>query len=411
MRRFTFFAPIILQGAASLLAIPILIWRFGPDVWAEIAFGQSVGGYLTLLALGGYDINGVTRLYQSTDRVRVLHESLRVRAILLGLVSMILIALSFSDRTSLVWPSAMVTVTTALTFNWAFVAQNRSLALVLSDIAPRVASALGGLAMVAAGSPPWVYLSCLGAGSVLAGVVGYLAARPPYQGITMSPPSARSTRIVRALLIQLPAAGSSVMNGLTLYGPVLLIVALYPSSAATLILVDRLRAQLVALGAPISNVVLATLKDFRDLSEYSHRGLRWLLGAAVLTPAIALPVFISGVQILTNDAIALRFHQALVASAVVGVSLLSFVLPATLIAPAGRIASLPIIHLGSFCLFALVSYLFADIADGIEVYLLASLAFYSAIVAAMVATLRRALNSSDGPRLVGGSPTSLGPFP
>jgi hypothetical protein len=154
MTRLGYFgATVLLNGAISLLTIPIVVSVVGADSWASMATGQSIGASLAALVLFGWGLTGPGTVAMTTPdgRPQLYLDSLTARAVLLlpslALQAGVTLAVAPSDKfVAVVSGTAMLLA--GASANWYFTGSGRSGLFLTLDTVPRVAGTIAGLLLV-----------------------------------------------------------------------------------------------------------------------------------------------------------------------------------------------------------------------------------------------------------------------
>jgi hypothetical protein len=178
-----FGASVLLNGAISLITIPIVIAVAGADPWASMATGQSIGNSIGVLVAFGWGLTGpATIAMASVDRRPGLFlDSLFARgALLLPLILIqALVTVAIVPHAKFVAFVAGLAMTLAgVSANWYFTGESRPGRFLLLDTVPRVLGTVVGLLLVVLTDELLFFALAQLAGSLLAlGVSSYVIFR------------------------------------------------------------------------------------------------------------------------------------------------------------------------------------------------------------------------------------------
>ena len=153
-RRFGLFgASVVLNGAISLITIPIVIAVAGADPWASMATGQSIGNSIGVLVAFGWGLTGPATIAMSAIERRpgLFLDSLFARGALLLplLIIQALVTMAIVPHAKFVAFVAGLAMTLAgVSANWYFTGEARPGRFLLFDTVPRVCGTVAGLLLV-----------------------------------------------------------------------------------------------------------------------------------------------------------------------------------------------------------------------------------------------------------------------
>jgi hypothetical protein len=231
----------LLSGVTSALVIPVLIGSAGPDGWASLAVGQSIGNLGGVVLGFGWAVAGPTAVAgMAPERRRVyLKHSLLIRLIAFSPVGLaaggIAAAVPTADRTACAL-AALAACSLGLSAGWYYVGLARPGRFLRLETLPRVAATIGGGALVLMGAPLAAFPVLALVGSVVATT---LAARVVHVTPGDHEPLsfARATRVISQ---QRHAAVTGLLASVYMNLPVIAVSVLAPANLPSYALVDRL---------------------------------------------------------------------------------------------------------------------------------------------------------------------------
>ena len=290
---------VLLNGAISLITIPIVIAVVGADPWASMATGQSIGNSIGVLVAFGWGLTGpATVAMASVDRRPGLFlDSLFSRAALLLplLLVQALVTVAIVPHAKFVAFVAGLAMTLAgVSANWYFSGESRPGRFLLLDTLPRVCGTVAGLLLVVLTDELLFFALAQLAGSLLAlGVSSYVILR----GHDLDFREAARWRTILARLGEQRhgVVATGLQAGAT--PAILAIVAVTaPASLPLFVLADRLSKFVGMAASPLIQVFQGWVPAARGgellrritLSARVTTALGVLAGAAY---AVLLPVF------------------------------------------------------------------------------------------------------------------------
>lgn len=144
---------VVLNGAISLVTIPIVVASAGADHWASLATGQSIGGWFAVLVIFGWGLTGPTSIAAArvADRPTMFLDSLLARGALLVpvLIAQSIVTAAIVPHEKLVALIAGAAMTLAgASANWYFTGEGRAGRFLLLDTVPRVAGTITGMLLL-----------------------------------------------------------------------------------------------------------------------------------------------------------------------------------------------------------------------------------------------------------------------
>lgn len=238
-----FGASMVLNGAISLITIPIVTGIAGADHWASMATGQAIGASFAVIVIFGWGLTGPVTVASTpvAGRPAMYLDSLLARIVLLIPVLLVQLAVTVAivPHQKLVAFVAGVAFTLAgASANWFFVGEGRAGRFLVLDTVPRVAGTLLGAALLVATGDLLLFAVAQLAGSVVALVASAVVIVRGH-GLRYRE-AARRARIVTTLREQRHGiVATGVMAAFT--PAVLAIVAVTaPSALPAFVLADRL---------------------------------------------------------------------------------------------------------------------------------------------------------------------------
>ena len=307
---------VLLNGAISLITIPIVIAVAGADPWASMATGQSIGNSIGVLVAFGWALTGPASIAMALPEKRpgLFLDSLFSRgAILLPLILVqALVTMAIVPHAKFVAFVAGLGMTLAgVSANWYFTGESRPGRFLLLDTVPRVLGTVTGLLLVVLTDKLLFFALAQLAGSLLAlAVSSYVIFRGQHLDFREA---ARWRNIVARLAEQRHGVvATGLYAGLT---PAILgIVALTaPASLPLFVLADRLSKFVGMATAPLIQVFQgwvpaasgAELLRRISLSARITVALGLLAGGVY---AALLPLFS---ELLTHDQVAVDVSSAI----------------------------------------------------------------------------------------------------
>lgn len=249
-----FAATVLLNGAISLLTIPIVVAVVGADSWASMATGQSIGASLAALVLFGWGLTGpaTVAMTEPSGRPQIYLDSLSARAVLLlpsfALQAVVILAVAPSDKfVAVVSGTAMLLA--GASANWYFTGAGRSGLFLTLDTVPRVAgTVLGLLLVVNTGNLLYFALAQL-AGSVFAMVASALVIltrrKLDYRA------ALRWSRIVTSLVQQRHGILATGLNAAFTPAALGVVAVLAPATLPVFVLANRLISFIGMAASPL----------------------------------------------------------------------------------------------------------------------------------------------------------------
>ncbi|MET0861703.1 MAG: hypothetical protein ABW091_11835 [Microbacterium sp.] len=349
---------------ASLAIIPAMIGADGPEAWAAIAVGQSIGGIAAVALAYGWGLTGPATVARAdaAERLREYSESILVKAILfipLALGAGILGAVLVPSHALLAVVGALSTTTIGLTASWYFVGLSRPYAMFVLETVPRVLGTAVGIVLMLAGAGALTGVLCQ-----LAGMLAAFAVCSVW--IFRTAGVQRDRRLPRRRLrLVLASQGLGVSSTLLSAGyvaaPLLIVSAVAPLALPVYAIVDKVQRQVSVALNPFVTVFQGWVPraDGSLLASRVRRAL-WLsaafsaaLGAAMLIVAPQFILWLGGSQIhpaygtlaLMAVFVGLNLFESVVSRAIlVAIDRMSVVATATLL---GGILGLPLVAFGA----------------------------------------------------------------
>lgn len=162
-----------LNGAMSLITIPIVTGIAGADHWASMATGQAIGASFAVVVIFGWGLTGPVTVASTPAAARpaMYLDSLLARFVLLApvLIAQLLVTIAIVPHEKLVAYVAGVAMTLAgASANWFFIGEGRAGRFLVLDTVPRVAGTLAGALLLAATGDLLLFAVAQLAGSVVA---------------------------------------------------------------------------------------------------------------------------------------------------------------------------------------------------------------------------------------------------
>ena len=255
---------VVLTGVASLLTIPVVSSYAGPESWAAIAVGQSIGTLAGAFVALGWAQTGPTDVARSDNatRARIYGDSLGTRFLagLIALPPVLLLSFVLSHNDRLTTSGAAVSaLLIAAGSNWFFVGMGSPRLLMLCDSAPRIVGLLVGMSMTMV-SHDGVYTALgLAIGSAASILVSFNAIRRRYGAIVL-PKICHVPAVVRG---QVDGIGIALFSTTYLSVPLLFLTALFPASTAAYGVLDRIKQQAMMAFTPVAQAAQGWVPQVR----------------------------------------------------------------------------------------------------------------------------------------------------
>jgi O-antigen/teichoic acid export membrane protein len=357
-------ASMLALAIASLAIIPAMIGADGPEAWAAIAVGQSIGGIAAVALAYGWGLTGPAAVARAgrPGALREYSESVLVKSILFVPLagSAGLLATVFApDHRVLAVVGALSTATIGLTASWYFVGLARPYAMFMLETIPRVLGTVAGIILMLAGSGALVGVICQLAG-MLAGFVACSGWIYRSAGV----PRVRRLRhrpLRQVFTSQGLGVSSTLLSAGYVAAPLLIVSAVAPGVLPVYAIVDKVQRQVSVALNPFVTVfqgwvprVSGALLASRVVKALGLSALFSLaLGGAMLFAAPQFILWLGGAQIhpsyttlvLMAVFVALNLFESVVSrSVLVAIDRMNVVATATLL---GGILGLPLVAFGS----------------------------------------------------------------
>lgn len=171
---------VVLNGAVSLLTIPVVVAVAGADPWASMATGQSIGAWFGVLVIFGWGLTGPVSIAMADPARRpgLFLDSLFARAVLvlplLLVQTAVTLAIVPQEKPAALLAGAAMMIA-GVSANWYFTGESRADRFLLLDTVPRVSGTLAGVALVTATGELLLFALAQLTGSVVALVVSSAA--------------------------------------------------------------------------------------------------------------------------------------------------------------------------------------------------------------------------------------------
>jgi hypothetical protein len=163
----------VLNGAMSLVTIPIVTGIAGAEHWASMATGQAIGASFAVVVIFGWGLTGPVTVAGTPAPARpaMFLDSLLARMVLLApvLLAQLLVTIAIVPHQKLVAYVAGIAMTLAgASANWFFVGEGRAGRFLALDTVPRVAGTLVGAVLLALTGDLLLFAVAQLVGSILA---------------------------------------------------------------------------------------------------------------------------------------------------------------------------------------------------------------------------------------------------
>lgn len=337
-KRLLFLLPLLVQALVTLGTIPIVIVSAGPEKWAAIALGQSVGGIGAVLVSLGWGVSGPMKLasLEIAEHAQLLRMSFLTRS-LAGLpVALILTGVSVLITADHHLEAALGCLTTLLlAFNstWYFLGKSDPVGLLKLDALPRIGLMAVGWGIVAAGADVVVGLTMQCLAPVLASVLVHR-----YRGTQSGFPTRSGWRgVVSEIFSQRHGMASQVIPASFNFSPLIAVTMLAPSYAPAFALVDKVQKQLVTGFIPFGNMLISKAAAQVTAREQSQVAIArtnayWVIACGLATGVGTLVLGYPLIGLLSHGHISISVDTLAAMSGVVAFSFIAAVLPATSLA-------------------------------------------------------------------------------
>ncbi|MCR2818074.1 hypothetical protein NQ166_04410 [Microbacterium sp. zg.Y1090] len=290
---------IVASTLVGLFSIPVLISRFGADLWGLLAVMQVACQFFAVLVAFGWGATGPSMVsaLPAHQRKSVFRQSLAFRGVLflvLAPVAAITCLLLTGQPTAVVALAAVSYVTPGLSAAWYLVGTNRPVALFFWDALPAILGQVAGLLVVLVVPELWAYLLCTaiaGVGGAVGSAIYVLTRRSDgrVRGVAPTP----TTDLVRS---QFAGVSSTMSASVWTAAPLVLVQALAPAAAPVYAVVDRFMKYGVLALAPVLQAVQGWVPEAgqAEVRTRALQAVRVSIGVGglggVLLAALATPV-------------------------------------------------------------------------------------------------------------------------
>ena len=285
-----FGASMALLALASLILIPVMIRSAGEAGWGAIALGQGIGGLGAVLVSYGWAMSGPTEIARGDDASRLVEflGSLKVRAVLLPVAALVLVAITTTIapvRADLAAMGTAVTLLTALSSNWYFVGLARPYLLLALETVPRLAFTIVGIVVMELGADAVAGLAWQAGGLVAAFACStwWIVGSHPGSVRAVAAPKLR-----RLLVDHGHGVASSLGSGLYSSLPLVVVTIVAPAVQPMYALVDKLHGQVVVGLFPAIYVAQGWVPRAADPGPRARRVLLGGIGFCALIAVGAL---------------------------------------------------------------------------------------------------------------------------
>lgn len=273
----------LLAAIGPLVLLPLVARLSGPSEWAALGVGQSVGTFLALPVMFGWNLVGPVRVARAseTEASALYRQSMVVRVLSfvlclpIALVAAWILSPTGSEVLGVVTAVSMMLV--GLSPAWFCVGAGRPAWLAAYDVGPRVVSAVAAIPFLLLTRSVFVYPLILGVGSAV-GVLAFTWRHRPREDERW--PSLRQG--FREIVVDVGPAATVTIAGAYSAAPVAIASAVLPvGPLAQFVSAERIyRFALVAVST-LSDSVQGWVSEVRG-AHSRHRGMRALAAHAVL---------------------------------------------------------------------------------------------------------------------------------
>lgn len=334
MKRILFLVPLLLQAVLTLATIPVVISSAGPDGWAAIALGQSVGGIGAVVVSLGWGVSGPLRLaaLDVRDHPELLRTSFATRA-LAGIPAAVILcgisALIATDQRLEAILGCLTTLLLAFNSTWYFLGKSDPIGLLKLDAVPRLVIMAAGWILVALGSNVVVGLALQCVAPVVASLLVYHRRKGDVADTNLN-----IRNMVSEIAMQRNGMASQVIPAAFNFSPLVIVSLLAPTHAPAFALVDKVQKQLVTGFVPFGNMLISkaaaqVAARIHNPSSIARKNTYWVLGAGLITGLGTLVMGYVLVEVLSSGTMLIEPGTLLAMSGVVAASFMAAVLPAT----------------------------------------------------------------------------------
>ena len=354
-RSLLFFLPIGLQGAVTLITIPVVVHSAGLASWTAIGIGQSVGAFGFAVQNLGWGITGPAQLgaLAPEQQPHLMTVSVVTKLLVLPPLAvslLVVVTLLHPSDTALAFAGCLGASCTGLAGSWYYVGQNDPVRILLLETLPRVGIMALGLGALLLGAPVIVAPLAQVAGSVLAagvcwGVAEGGALWSSLRAVTRDE-LARSGRL-QFSGVRIQAAVAAFANA-----PLPMIARFVPSLTTPFALYDKVQKQALAAAVPLGTIVVAGM-----VSRMTAHGPVQAARSSIARIGGIAAIVLVGMSFATAILVPLlslgRFIPSPIESVLVGASvalgLVVNTFPAAVLAPLGLVGRglLPVLVGGS----------------------------------------------------------------
>ncbi|MDO7881021.1 hypothetical protein [Antiquaquibacter soli] len=292
--------PIGLLGVAafsgpilSLIAVPVIISRVGPEDWSALAVGQSVGSLAAIPVALGFAVTGTVRVARlpEAEQAALARQSMAARLIagpVLILLAAVVAALIVTEHAIAAGLAAVAVSGVGLDLGWFFIGQGRPLRLLLWDTTPKAAGTLLGIAAVLLGAGVLGFAAAQVLGTATAVVGSALRAQrgAARQSARWSPRGVLADSRRQGYALGVAASTSAYLSV-----PTVLVAILLPDATALFALIERISRSFGLAVTPVLQwLQQSTRLDgdvARQVSRFRSRALLFALGYGVLAALVA----------------------------------------------------------------------------------------------------------------------------
>lgn len=258
-RRFGLYgATVVLNGAISILTIPIVVAVAGANPWASMATGQSIGNSIAVLVVFGWGLTGPATIAMAEPQRRpgIFLDSLFARgAILLPLIVVqALVTMAIVPHAKFVAFVAGLAMTLAgVSAGWYFTGEGRAGRFLVLDTVPRVAGTVAGLVLVVATDDLLFFAMAQLAGSLIAlGLSSFVILRRQRLDFRAA---ARWRSVVASLAEQRHGVIATGLYAVLSPATLGILAVMAPASLPLFVLADRLAKFVGMAASPIIQVM------------------------------------------------------------------------------------------------------------------------------------------------------------
>ncbi|MGB4778362.1 hypothetical protein [Microbacterium sp.] len=329
----------LLLALLSLIMIPVMISASGADVWGQIALGQSVAAFLSVVVGWGWNVDGPARVAHASTAERAMEFRYSVKARLLLLVPTIALALLLGVALNPGDPlpvmiGGTISVVGGLSPLWFFAGIRRPYANLLLETVPRVVLSVIGIVMMLMGAS-----AVIGAGmQAVSMIVSAAIANWWVLRSNPRPASAETERLSRVLWSRRHGLSAGILSMAYAGAPIVIVYLVAPGVQPAFALYDRVARQIGTGLSPIITAIQAWVPTVRKSRQQLSFALVCIVASAVLGLLVLWPMIGPLVHTLGSGTIPVDTLTALLVAASIALAYLDAVVVKAVLPVVGRLS-------------------------------------------------------------------------